>query len=75
VDNGVRVNGGRVGKGISAANPALARLTDLTGRLLVSGQLTGTVMKMSTSNLSPGIYILTIIASNHRQKVFKVLKM
>ena len=60
---------------ISAANPALAHLTDLTGRLLVSGQLTSSVMTISTSTLSPGIYILTIIASNHRQKVFKVLKM
>jgi len=60
---------------ITNTNPALARLTDLTGRLLISGQLTGTVTKMSTSSLSPGLYLLTIItSSNHRQKVFKVLK-
>ena len=60
---------------ITTANPALARLTDLTGRLLISGQLTGTITKMSTTSLSPGLYLLTIITpSNHRQKVFKVLK-
>jgi hypothetical protein len=59
---------------ITNTNPALARLTDLTGRLLISGQLTGTITRMSTASLSPGLYLLTIITpSNHRQKVFKVL--
>jgi len=60
---------------ITSANPALFRLTDLTGRLLISGQLSGTITTMSTSTLSPGLYLLTLMTpSNHRQKVFKVLK-
>jgi hypothetical protein len=60
---------------ITNTNPALARLTDLTGRLLISGQLNGTITRMSTASLSPGLYLLTIITTtNHRQKVFKVLK-
>jgi hypothetical protein len=59
---------------ITSTNPAIARLTDLTGRLLISVKLTGNITYMPTASLSPGIYILTIIASNNRQKVFKVLK-
>jgi hypothetical protein len=60
---------------ISSANQATAHLSDLTGRLVGSTQVTGNITKMPTSSLAPGCYILTIITtSNQRQKVFKVLK-
>ncbi|MDP4292222.1 MAG: T9SS type A sorting domain-containing protein, partial [Bacteroidota bacterium] len=60
---------------ITSSNPALARLTDLTGRLLISLRITGNVTNMPMATLTRGCYILTIITtSSHRQKVFKVLK-
>jgi hypothetical protein len=54
----------------------MARLSDLTGRQLITVPLTGNQTTMSTAALAPGCYILTIITtSGSHGKVFKVLKL
>lgn len=55
--------------------PAVAHLSDLTGRRLISIPLIGSQTKMSTATLAPGCYILTIITgSGSSVKVVKVIK-
>lgn len=50
------------------------KLYDIQGRLLKQGEIDGTEIQISLSNLSSSIYILTVFIDNQILKTFKILK-
>jgi hypothetical protein len=49
-------------------------LSDLNGKVLLQGQLTATSNKIDISNLSSGIYALTVISAEREPETVKIIK-